>query len=444
MNALDQAADHFTAEYHRVAAGLPGASLPWLVRLREEGLAAFRFPTPQDEDWKYTRTQVLARRGFVFDPEAGGTLDVARLDSLLPAEMPCHRVVFVNGRWRPELSDLSGLSGGVSVCGLAEALATRPDQVAATLGCIADARRHPFVALNNAFNADGVVIQVAPGVVLGMAIHVLLLVTPEHGGKVSHPRIVVDAGTRSEATLIETYAADSTVASWTNTVTEIRLQDKACLKHYRFEDESAKAFHTAGVHVDQARDSRYDACTFTAGGLLARSDVDVRLNAPGAECTLNGLYLAGGRQHMDHHTRVDHLQPHCRSNELYKGVLDGHGRGVFNGKTIVHPQAQKSDARQANHNLLLSEHAEADTRPELEIYADDVKCAHGATVGQLNGDALFYLRARGLSLDDARAALTYGFCREIVDTVELPALRDHWRKIVLARLPGEARIEEES
>jgi Fe-S cluster assembly protein SufD len=231
---------------------------------------------------------------------------------------------------------------------------------------------------------------------------------------------------------------------FTNVVTEVELGENAAVDYYRLQEESSKAFHISGVHVRQDRDSRFDAHTVTLGSALVRNDVDVRLAAPGAHCELNGLYLAGGRQHVDTHTRVDHLQPHGTSNEFYKGILDGHARSVFNGKVIVHPDAQKTDARQSNKNLLLSVNAEADTKPELEIYADDVKCSHGATVGQLDADSVFYLRSRGLDETAARNLLTFAFAREIIEQVKVAPLRSYLDQAVMQRLPQVAWLEESS
>jgi Fe-S cluster assembly protein SufD len=273
---------------------------------------------------------------------------------------------------------------------------------------------------------------------------VVFVTTAAHDGFASHPRLLVKAAENSHATLVERHVALDEAVYLSNVVSEVELDGNAALNYYRLQEESAKAFHISGVHVRQDRDSRFDSHTVTLGSALVRNDVDARLAAVGAHCELNGLYLAGGRQHVDTHTRIDHLQPHCSSNEFYKGILDGHARSVFNGKVIVHPDAQKTDARQSNKNLLLSADAEADTKPELEIYADDVKCSHGATVGQLDADAVFYLRSRAIDEDAARNLLTFAFAHEIIDQVKIPALRSYLDQAVMQRLPQPKWNEGES
>jgi Fe-S cluster assembly protein SufD len=254
---------------------------------------------------------------------------------------------------------------------------------------------------------------------------------------------MVKADDNSHAVLVERHIALDDAIYFSNVISEIALGKNAAVEYYRLQEESAKAFHISGMHVHQERDSRFDAHTVTLGCALLRNDVDVRLVAPGAYCSLNGLYLASGRQHVDVHTRIDHLQAHGTSSEFYKGILDGHGRSVFNGKVIVHPDAQKTDARQSNKNLLLSSDAEADTKPELEIYADDVKCSHGATVGQLDADAVFYLRSRGINEAVARNLLTLAFAREIIEQVKVPALRSYLDQAVMQRLPQSAWGEDQ-
>ena len=437
-NAVLQAKDHYAAEFERVAAGLAGHSVPWLQALRREAIARFRargFPAPHDEDWKYTRTAAIEKRNFSCAVAGEFAVDTAKLDELLEAEVAAQRLVFINGRYFPALSRLDALPAGAVVAGLNEIMQQSPDVLKGLLGAVADLERHPFAALNTAFAEDGVYLALARGVVVEQPIHVVFITTAALEGRASHPRVVVTAADNSRAVLVERHIALDAAVYFSNVTTEITLGRNAAVDYYRLQEESAKAFHISGVHVRQDRDSRFEAHTVTLGSALVRNDVDVRLEAPGAHCELNGLYLASGRQHVDTHTRIDHLQPRGTSNEFYKGILDGHGRCVFNGKVVVHPDAQQTDARQSNKNLLLSADAEADTKPQLEIYADDVKCSHGATVGQLDADAVFYLRSRGVDEAAARNLLTLAFAREIIEQVKVPALRGYLDQAVMQRLP---------
>src|SRR3569833_2424721 len=387
MNAVVLAQHHYLAEFERVESALAGASLPWLRAQRREAIAAFvarGFPNARDEDWKYTRTAALEKRAFTFAHGGSAAIDATRV----------------------ELA------------------------------------RHPFAALNNAFAEDGVYLVLEKGAVLERPLQFVFIATAALDGRVTHPRIVVAAYEGSQVMLLERYVALDDVSYFTNAVTVLALGQNAQIEHVRLQEEVGKAFHISGVHVHQDNDSRYTSHAISLGGAWTRNDVDVQLAAPGVECGLNGLYMAGGRQHVDTHTRIDHLQPHGTSREFYKGVLDGFGRGVFNGKVLVHPDAQKTDARQGNQNLLLSDNAEADSKPELEIYADDVKCAHGATVGQLDADAVFYLRSRGMDEQAARSRLTYAFAGDIIDRIAIPTIRTHVQQALIARLPGGPQIKE--
>ena len=437
-NAMIQAKDHYTAEFERHADGLAGHSVPWLRELRLDAIARFAargFPTPRDEDWKYTRTTALEKRNFNCAVAGELVADIGRIAEVLRAEDAAQRLVFIDGRYFPALSGVNGLPPGAAAVSFHEALRRRPEDLEGVFGAVAELDRLPFAALNTAFADDGVYLSLARGAGVEQPIHVVFVSTATHKGRAGHPRVVVKADDNSHAALVEHHIGLDDTVYFSNVVTEIALGKNAALDYYRLQEESPKAFHIGAVCVRQDRDSRFDAHTVTLGSALARNDLDVRLAAPGAQCGLNGLYLVTGRQHVDIHTRIDHLHPHGTSNEFYKGILDGHGRSVFNGKVIVHPDAQKTDARQSNKNLLLSADAEADTKPELEIYADDVKCSHGATVGQLGDDAVFYLRSRGVDEAEARNLLTIAFAREIIDQVKVPALRAYLDETVTARLP---------
>ncbi|MEJ2565731.1 MAG: Fe-S cluster assembly protein SufD [Gammaproteobacteria bacterium] len=440
-NIVIQAQDHYAAEFERLAAGLAGSAAAWLRELRQEAMTRFcarGFPVPRDEDWKYTRTAAIEKRFFNCSAAGEIAVDMERIDNSLQVEAAAQRLVFINGRYFPALSRLDALPAGAAATSLHETLRRHPDELQGLLGSVADMDRHPFAALNTAFADDGVYLRLAPGTVVEQPLHVVFFATVAQEGRVSHPRVLVHADDNSHVVLVERHIAFDDTIYFSNVLSEIRLGKNAAVDYYRLQEESAKAFHISGVHVHQDRDSRFDAHTVTLGSALVRNDVDVRLAAPGAHCELNGLYLVNGRQHVDTHTRIDHLQPHGTSNEFYKGIVDGRGRSVFNGKVLVHPGAQKTDARQSNKNLLLSIDAEADTKPELEIYADDVKCSHGATVGQLDADAVFYLRSRGIPEAAARNLLTLAFAQEIIEQVKVPALRSCLDQAVMQRLPQDA------
>lgn len=440
-NTVTQAQDHYASEFERLAAGLAGGGVPWLRELREEAIARFLargFPRPRDEDWKYTRTAAIEKRAFNCGAAAEIAVDMEKIYESLQVEADTQCLVFIDGRYFPALSRLDALPAGAVVAGLNEMLQRRPDELHGLFGSVADLDRYPFAALNTAFSDDGVYVRLASGTVVEQPLHVVFIATEAQEGRVSHPRLLVQADDNCHVVLVERHIALDQVVYLSNVLSEIHLGANAAVEYCRLQEESTKAFHISGVHVQQDRDSRFDAHTVTLGSAMVRNDIDVRLAATGAYCELTGLYLVNGRQHVDTHTRIDHLQPHGTSNEFYKGIVDGHGRSVFNGKVVVHPDAQKTDARQSNKNLLLSVDAEVDTKPELEIYADDVKCSHGATVGQLDADAVFYLRSRGIPEAAARNLLTLAFAQEIIEQVKVPALRSYLDQAVMQRLPQDA------
>jgi len=432
---------HYVDEFARMKTTLPGHRLPWLVGLREAALRRFSssgFPTLRDEEWKYTNVAPLANGHFTLEPPAGTAaieLAAGRIDALaLPA---AQLLVFVDGRYAPALSRLSDLPAGVILGSLASVLAGPPGFLQARLQAVLDlpinSDASGFAALNFAYMADGAYIHLAAGTTLETPIHLLFIAsTPELA---THTRNLVVAEHDSRASIVEHHVALDEQRYFSNVVTDIVLGRAASVAHYKVQDESRKAFHIAAINAELVRETQLHSASFALGGALARTDINVTLNAQGAECTLDGLYMADGRQHVDHHTRIDHARPRGTSRQLYKGVLGGAARGVFNGKVFVRPDAQHSDAAQTNRNLLLSEHAEMDTKPQLEIWADDVKCSHGATVGQLDADQIFYLRSRGMDDAAARALLTYAFANEMVERVSLLPLRERLDSLLRERLP---------
>jgi Fe-S cluster assembly protein SufD len=414
----------------------------WLRSFREHGLAQLArqgFPTPRNEDWKYTDVAPIVSRPFA-PIGSGGQVDLkARVEQLT---LPGPRLVFVDGRLSSELCSLEGLFPGVTVKPLRDAVREDAEALEAVLGRRARAEAHPFVALNAALLEEGVFVQVRPGAVAPSPVQLVFLSSGAGAAPVlASPRVVVVAGANSESALVELYAGLEGGASFTNAVTEVVLGENARLHHYKLQAEPDAAFHVASFHAEQARDSRLASHSFALGAALARNEVHSVFAGEGGECVLNGLYVGRGSQHLDNRTDLDHAVPRCTSRELYKGVLDGKSRGTFHGRVLVRPDAQHTDSTQTNRNLLLSEGALVDTRPQLEILADDVKCAHGAAVGRLDEQALFYLRARGIPQAQAEQLLTYAFASELVGAVTLEPLRARVEQLVAGRLPGGARPE---
>lgn len=404
----------------------------WLAERRRDGLEVFSaagFPGQRDEDWKYTDLKLVTRRSFAFD--AAPVLEVPEIDGL-----DCPVLVFVNGR----LVESRGLPEGAAVLPLTRALAEGHAACRDLLGKIAKPARHRFAALATALFTDGVLIDLGDDRVLDAPLRLVFLAGGDEPA-LACPRVLVRAGANSRATIIEHYAG-APGESLSLAVTEAALGPGARIEHYRLQEASGEAFHLGVLAVRLERDASLVSHNLSVGGRIARLDLDVELAGPGARVEMNGLYVVRDRQHADSHTRVDHAVPRTTSDELYRGVLAGKSRAVFNGKAIVHPGAAGTDARQSNANLLLSPGAEVDTKPELEIYADDVKCAHGATTGQLDTAALFYLRSRGIDEDTAKTLLTFAFADTVLARMALNPLRRHAEQLVVGRLPDADRIRE--
>ncbi|MCC6751935.1 MAG: Fe-S cluster assembly protein SufD [Deltaproteobacteria bacterium] len=403
-----------------------GVEPPWVGEQRERAMARFGelgFPTVKDEEWKYTSVAPITRHRYVARDEQAASAVTA--EQLAPWVLPaCPVLVLVGGVPAWSLSRLSDLPAGVEVRSLGQALLGKePHPTTEELGRHASFAQQAFVALNTALMQDGALVYVAPGVVLERPIQILHVATGEAAPTASHPRQLVVVERGAQVKLVESYLSFGAAPSWTNVVSEVVVREGASVEHHKVLCEGATALHVATLQVSLARAARFVSHSFSFGGGLVRNDLQVRLDGAGAECSLNGLYLAGGEQHVDNHTRIDHGQPSCTSHELYKGILGGGAKGVFNGKIYVWPGAQKTDAKQRNMNLLLSEEAQIYTKPQLEIFADDVRCTHGATVGHLDEEQLFYLRARAVGEAEARRMLVAAFAQELVDAVRLPALR---------------------
>jgi Fe-S cluster assembly protein SufD len=413
-----------TATYaESFAAGVGPSWLPALRTSAFERFTALGFPTTRDEDWHYTSVTPITEK--LFKPAKPGTLAFSPNDinELVIGDPSWHRLVFVNGRFEKSLSQFHELPVEATVSTLADVLKDQPELVAERLGKLAAFNKAPFTALNTAFVQDGVVIHVPGGVVIDAPIHIVHIVDTQADGAAIFPRLLVVAEALSAVTIVESFASVGNAQYFTNSVAEIEVGNGARVDHYKIQRESENAFHVATVQADQGRDSIFHSFSYAAGAALSRTNIYSRLGGEAAEVRLNGLYMIDGAQHADHQTFVEHIAPNCASRELYKGILDGESHGVFNGKVYVDPEAQKTDGKQTNHSLLLSEGSRVDTKPQLEIFADDVKCTHGATVGRLDEVALFYMKSRGIGADHAKALLTYAFAAEVLETIEVDALR---------------------
>ncbi|MFO1462793.1 MAG: Fe-S cluster assembly protein SufD [bacterium] len=428
------------SSYLQAFEGQRSVTVPeFVARIRQAGIERFSqlgFPTRKLEEWKYTGVEPIASREF----RLGGDKEISRftleeMHRMAFSVLPGPRLVFLNGHFHPALSDLSGLPQGVRLTSLAQAMKSDAASLEAHLGRQVDAEGRAFVALNSAFLREGAYLFLPRGTVLSQPIQLLFVSHGNGTAIVSHPRVLVVAEAAAQATLIETYVGEGTY--FTNAVTEIVAGEGAVLEHIKLQGESEASFHIASTGVQQSRDSQYTSHSISLGAALARNDLGTVLGAEGAGTVLNGLYLVAGRQHVDNHTNIDHAKPHCTSAELYKGILDGQAQGVFNGRILVRPDAQKTASQQTNKNLILSDEALINTKPLLEIYANDVKCNHGATIGRLDAGQLFYLRSRGIDAALARSILTYAFASDVIGQIRQELLRERLQQLIFARLmPG--------
>lgn len=423
-----------------VASGRSRSQLGWQLRRRAlERLAAMELPTLKDEDWRFTSLAPLLKVPFqTGQPEVDGLSDRTQFVPLLDGAgthlvcEDCRQPVFSHQG--------PSLPAGVVVCSLAEALARHPGLVEPHLARHADFASQVFTALNTAFLQDGAFVYIPAGLVVEGPIYLTFVTTAHKTPLAWHRRCLIVAEPGSQVRIVESYTGADDVY-FTNAVTEVAVAANALVDHYRIQSESKQSFHVGTVHVRQERGSNYTSCAVGHGGALARTNLNVVLDEEGAACTLNGLYLAAGDQLIDNHTQIDHARPHCTSHELYKGILSGRARGVFHGKIHVHQDAQKTDARQANQTLLLSDDAVIDSTPQLEIYADDVKCTHGASIGRLDEEQVFYLRTRGLGQEEARQLLTYAFANDIIRRIGIEPLRDHLEQTLFA-VTGRQTVKE--
>ncbi|MCG8544895.1 MAG: Fe-S cluster assembly protein SufD [Alphaproteobacteria bacterium] len=429
MNATAAKSAPFIDGLDATAGTLPGNDLPWLSDLRARGrdcYADLGLPTQKREDWKYTNLNRLRRAGFL--PAAPDTA-VESLPLGNALALDADRVVLVNGRFRADLSDLPA-GGSIEASGLTDLLQSDPDTVEPLLGQIADVESMPLAALNTAGFADGVVLRLRAGTTAERPVHIVSLGAAGETPLLFHPRVLIVAEEGSQGCVVESHIGLGDGAYFSNSVVEIAVRTRAALQHYKLQNEHPAAFHIAATQAVLDEGAMYESFVLQVGARLARNEIRTRLDAGRIDCHVNGAYLLQGDQHADNTTFIDHAAAGSNSRELYKGVIDGKARGVFQGKILVRQDAQKTDGHQLNRALLLSREAEIDSKPELEIYADDVKCSHGASAGELDDDALFYLRSRGIDEATARSLLVEAFIGEAIDSVDYEPARDAFRQVI--------------
>ncbi|MFQ5933501.1 MAG: Fe-S cluster assembly protein SufD [Dehalococcoidia bacterium] len=430
--------ESYLSQYEAFRKGCGAESPGWLQQIQAAGISRFEangFPTPRHEDWKYTNVAPIARARFT--PAWDCTYDsptAAQIEAFTIGGPEGCKLVFLNGTYSEELSSLPGFPRGVVVGSLAEAATLDSGPVREHLGQYADIEDNGFTALNAAFVRDGAFVYVPDGVALGQLVHLLFLSTAREEEIVSHPRNLIILGKGSRATVVGSYIGLNGGTYFTNAVTEVVVGANARFDYYKLQREGQTAFHVDTTQVLQGQESQVTSLYLDVGAALGRNNLNLDMKGDGGSCSLNGLFITGARQHIDNHTTVDHVNSYTRSRQLYKGILDGRSRAVFNGKVVARRGTHQVDAHQANRNLLLSDRAEVNTKPQLEIFADDLKCSHGATVGQLDEEAIFYMNSRGIDREEARRFLISGFARQVVDLIEAEEVRCVVEEVVTERL----------
>ena len=435
MNQTSNEREWYSQQFADFEKRLNGQSQQPLHQLRKKAIAWFKengFPTTRQEEWRFTNVAPISSKAFIPATQSG----TVTLESLQPYLIDDQfiRLVFVNGLYSDELSNLAGIDEKVTVSSLKTALQQNQNLLNKNLAAHAPIDENGFVALNTAFMNEGAFVHLKKNMTSERPIHLLFVATDKAQDHVVLPRNLFLVEGNAQATIIESFVSLTTKNYFTNSVTEIVVDENAVLDHYKIQQESTAAFHTSLIQINQKRSSVYYSHNYSFGGAIARNDLNAVLDGEDIECTLNGLYLAAGKQLIDNHSVIEHTRPHCNSHELYKGILDDQARAVFSGKIHVHPDAQKTDAIQSNQNLILSEEAIVDTKPQLEIYADDVRCTHGGTVGQMDQQGIFYLRARGISAENARNMMIQAFAGEVAQSIRNTAMREYVETLVLDRL----------
>lgn len=433
-NAVQALHESLGARFLALEAQINGHGNPFLKAKRQEAFQAFQqldFPTTKHEEWKYTNIRKALGAAYALDvPSTVSPADWAQFHVM---GLDAHLVVFVDGKFSPENSSFQN-GGGLQIAPLAEVAQHRPEFVETHFGQHIRSGNDIFTALNTAFSHEGLVISVEKGKVIEQPIFILHVTDTRKAAVFAQPRILVVVGEHAQASIIEDHAALGNEPSFTNLLAEIVVEKNAVLHHYKLQNKGTDNYSVNTTEVDQADNSHYHNTTITLGGGIVRNNLHIALNGEHIEAFMTGLYLVKDKDHVDNHTLVDHRQPNCYSNELYKGILDGHSTGVFNGKIYVQQYAQKTNAYQSNKNVLLSPTASVNTKPQLEIWADDVKCSHGATTGALDEEPLFYLRSRGIPLDQAKAMLMHAFAADVLDRIKIEAFRKHVEQLIEERL----------
>lgn len=426
---------YFIKQFDEFEKSLNGEKTTEFHQLRKSAISNFQelsFPTQKDEEWKYTNISSLLKHNFL-PAKSKEIVSSEIINKFLFDRLEHSLLVFVNGIYSPELSRITDLPKGVQVGSIAEAIKNNNPLIKKHLGNYSKDENYFFTTLSSAFIKDGAFVYVPDGKVVEDPIHIILYTKSTDSKIFTQPRNLFIAGQNSQVSIIEHYLSDEENIYLTNAVTEIFADENAIVDHIKLQEESKKAFHIARMDVDQERNSNFSSHLISCGAEISRNDFNTRFNAEGSESMLNGLFMIDGEQLFDAHTMIDHTKPHCNSHEHYKGILQDKAKGVFNGKVMVRQDAQKTNAFQQNNTILLSDDAVMNTKPQLEIFADDVKCSHGATIGKLNDEAKFYLKSRGIGEDAATAILIHAFASDVITSIKIPALRDYLEEIITKR-----------
>ncbi len=432
MNKSLNIKDWYVSNFTEFEKRLNGSKSKEIHHIRKEALNRFgqlEFPTQKDEEWKYTNISPLLKHNFVPSSKKV-SVEKEFVKSKLFDETALNLIVFVNGHYADEHSVLQSLPGGVVAGSLSEAIKNNSPLIEKHFTKYAHHQNNIFTALSTAYTDNGAFIYVPDGKIVEDPIHIIYITSSDDNKIIVQPRNLFIAGKNSQVTIIEHYVSTEESIYFTNVVTEIVADENSVVDHIKLQEESINAFHIARMEVTQERNSNFSSHSISIGAGLTRNDFNSRFNDEGSECTLNGLYMIEGNQLFDAHTLIDHAMPHCNSHEHYKGILNDKSRGVFNGKVIVRPDAQKTNAFQENNNILLSNNALVNTKPQLEIFADDVKCSHGATIGQLDEEARFYLKSRGIGEEASRAILLHAFASDVITSIKTESLRNYLEKII--------------
>lgn len=437
---LQQYISHFD-QFENLLNGQKSSPLHQLRRKAFDRFLSVGFPDRRQEEWRFTNINPLLEAKF--QPKFSVSkrkLAVADIQSFLYNDLSATQLVFIDGHLDPQLSRKAGIENKMIITSLSQISNWQDSDIFSVFMDYETYNEDVFTALNTAFLLDGAVIKVNDNTVIERPVHLLHITTDEHPELITYPRNMIFIGKNSQATIVESYFSMGSNRHFTNAVTEIHVSENGNINHIRLQNENTSAFHMGNVYVDQKAYSHYFSSSVTFGAAISRINISTRLDGQGCEANLNGLYMGHGNQLIDNHTFIDHVNPHCNSHESYQGILTDQAHGVFSGKIMVRPDAQKTDAKQSNNCLLLSDEAQINSKPMLEIYADDVRCTHGATVGQLNEEAIFYLRSRGITEQRAKNLLTYAFAEQVIEGIAIKEVREYVDKILLARLSEDIKF----